>query len=196
MTLFCAHGRLLYFVHIPKTGGSSLGATIRNSGARRAFHHKSTLGFLGAPVQHMHADLYTKLIPKNFCQFTVAVVRDPVARMVSEYKYQQQLRRFTMPFEDWLDMVFAEYRKDPYCYQNHIRPQHEFIAPRVKMFRFENGLEAPLQFVCDKLKLQPEPLKSFKRSANPFVPSETAIARVQDFYAKDYEVLGYGADVA
>lgn len=191
MTLYRANGRVLHFVHIPKTGGSSLGTTIRNSGARRALHHKSDLGFLKMPVQHMHAHLYTRLIPKQFCNATIAVVRDPLARMMSEFKYQENLNRTRLSFDQWVEQVIGEYNEDPFCHQNHIRPQHEFIAPRTKVFRFEDGLEAPLNFACGILKLSPNPLEQLKRSSRTFEPPAATKKIIRDFYARDYEVLGY-----
>ena len=191
MTLFRANGRSLYFAHIPKTGGSSLGTTIHKSGAKRALHHKSNLEFTKAPMQHMHAYLYTRLIPKEFCDYTIAVVRDPAKRMMSEYKYQIALERTSDPFDAWLDQMLSDFERDPFCHQNHIRPQHEFIAPRTKVFRFEDGLEKPLNFACDKLKLKPAEMNSLKRSKTSFEPSAEALAKIRAFYARDYDLFGY-----
>ena len=37
-----------------------------------------------------------------------------------------------MSFDDWISYVFEAYKRNPYFLANHIRPQHEFIGPKIK----------------------------------------------------------------
>ena len=78
-----------------------------------------------------------------------AVVRDPVARMASEYRWQRRGRRgrrlgkllACLPFGIWLRLMLAMAARHPHAMDNHLRPQSDFIPEGATVFRFEAGLQ-------------------------------------------------------
>lgn len=78
-----------------------------------------------------------------------AVVRDPVARMASEHRWQRRRRRGThvgralamLPFPIWLRLMLALADRHPYAFDNHFRAQSDFIPDGAQVFRLEDGLE-------------------------------------------------------
>lgn len=90
------------------------------------------------PPQHLTADDLSNLLPK----YTFAMVRDPLKRIVSEYKYQTGRTRVShISFSNWLRIVLYTTALDPRAYDNHIRPQSDLIPEGAEIFRLEDGLD-------------------------------------------------------
>ncbi len=156
MTLLSANGKLFYFAHIPKTGGSSVETAMRKAGARRALHFHKRLDFVRCNLQHMHAELFDTFVPPKFYNKGFCVIRHPIARLVSEYRWRQTLDQASLPFDPWVRRQIAAYAQNPYVLDNHMRPQHEFIGKKIKVFRFEDGIDVILgRFGHDRPYPQP-----------------------------------------
>jgi hypothetical protein len=120
------------------------------------------------------------------------VVRDPVARMVSEYRYQRS-GRLTGPFgrpvrglgfSAWLRLMFAMADRNPYTHDNHFRPQVEFMPPDgVTVFRLEDGLAPVLGWLAE-IAGEPAPEAAphdLKTSGGPHaIPSAPDKAMIQN----------------
>ena len=85
MPLARINGKLIYFAHIPKTGGSSVEAYLEAKG-KMALFHKHTLEWSRCTVQHAERRIFHNLLGDGFCDAGFTVVRDPKARLVSEYR--------------------------------------------------------------------------------------------------------------
>lgn len=105
------------FVHINKTGGSSI---------ERA---------LGAPFQHLTAlELREHLGDRRWAdRFSFGFVRNPWDRVVSHYHYrvktnQTRLGERTVPFDEWVIRAYGE--RDPAYYDQPkmFMPQHEWLC--------------------------------------------------------------------
>jgi len=171
------NGVIVYFAHVPKTGGSSIEAYLRSKG-RVGLLQKETLGWSRCTAQHIERRIYAELMLDTFADTGFAVVRDPLERLKSEYRYRvdlsggkrngdatsarRKLRRIlktmvfrtgcgvpagVLTFEEWVSQVFAAYPQNNYINDNHIRPQSEFIDPAHKLFRFEDGLDAVFDWI-------------------------------------------------
>lgn len=78
-----------------------------------------------------------------------ALVRDPVDRMVSEYRFQREKRRGSrfgrylarLPFSLWLRLMLHLVRLNPYAFDNHLRPQSDFVPDGAAIFRLEDGMK-------------------------------------------------------
>lgn len=79
---------VIFFAHIPKTGGSSLEHWLAGRGQLRLRGRTPLPGGRCTP-QHMHAADYAPLLEGQLIDAEFAVLRDPVARMVSEYRYRR-----------------------------------------------------------------------------------------------------------
>ncbi|MHC0054799.1 sulfotransferase family 2 domain-containing protein [Actibacterium sp. D379-3] len=148
---------LLFYAHVPKTGGSSVEAYLQAKG-RLALLDEGLSDWNRSTPQHLHRAVYQRLVPREFYDHGFATLRDPLARLISEYRYRsktykpfkQSLHRLIAPagvkraeatritvgrgkivadFDRWVPRIFRAYAKDPYLLDNHIRPQVEFVAP-------------------------------------------------------------------
>jgi len=137
MPLLKYNNRNLFFVHIPKTGGSSLylsGNTVKPGVSAELF---ATSGSSPCTPQHYHIKLLNEKFPSYKKNNPFTIIRDPWSRTCSEYAWQ--LCRENLPiswnqFESWLNAMLERYSIDPYIADNHIRPQCHFTNNTVKIF--------------------------------------------------------------
>lgn len=159
--------RLIWFAHCPKAGGTSV--------------ERILVDHFGDAVGHLHWgwDLWWKgggwrrANPPNSPQHLIwedaeralprapdlvfALVRNPVARLVSEYRYQRRLRRGTrlgrmlayLPFPLWIRLMLQVARVNPYAFDNHLRPQCDFIPNHAAVFQLEDGMEPVGAWLAD-----------------------------------------------
>lgn len=205
--------RLIWFAHVPKAGGTSV--------------EKAMVARWGDRVGHLHWgwDLWWKnggwrlADPPNSPQHLVwadaqnalprapdavfALVRDPVARMVSEYRYQRRHRRGTragralayLPFSLWLRLMLAMARQNPHCFDNHFRPQSDFVPTGAQVFRLEDGLEAPLAWlgVMGRAEFLTKPPHQLKSGEGPVTVTPADAALIGTVFARDYTRFGYSS---
>ncbi|MEO1606435.1 MAG: hypothetical protein AAFU34_14040 [Pseudomonadota bacterium] len=201
---------LIWFAHCPKAGGTSV--------------EQALVARFGGAVGHLHWgwDLWWRqggwrvADPPNSPQHLIwhdalaqlprapdavfAVVRDPVARMASEHRWQRRGRRGTrmgkalahLPFPIWLRLMLAVARRNPYAFDNHFRPQAEFVPDGAVVFRLEAGLApvgAWLDQVAGSADGAPIPHAIPSGAAGRIGTAEAAlIART---FAEDYRRFGY-----
>ena len=132
-------GKVL-FIHIPKTGGSTICSEL-------ARHHQISMitrspwpGYDCTP-QHLHAGPLTELFQPAALAYVFTVVRHPVDRIRSEYNWNQRNRAVKMPFWLWLRKKLFQVRMSPYLDDNHWRSQAEFLCLDTEVFRLEDGLD-------------------------------------------------------
>ncbi|MBY6127059.1 sulfotransferase family 2 domain-containing protein [Roseovarius atlanticus] len=198
MPLFRFDDTLILFIHVPKTGGTSVEQALRAMGGRAALLCNTTDGYARCTPQHMQAEILSAFVPEGFYDMRFAVIREPQSRLVSEYKMRRAGRKLRgMPllsFTDWVDQTFRRYERNPYVFDNHIRPQTELIPEHTQIFRLEDGLEVALAHVARRLGRAAPALDRVRPGApDPVeIPPATA-ARVAAFYRADYDRFGYGA---
>lgn len=212
-------GRILFFVHIPKTGGTSVEAYLRAKGALAL--HGTRADWSRCTPQHMHRELYAELVPPGFYDRGFAILRDPKARLVSEFRMRAEpLRPKFRPlgalrlarnraagrptygvrigrrlefldFDAWVPRVFAAYRRDPYLKDNHIRPQAEFVDPAHRLFRLEDGMGAVFAWIDAETGTPPAPGDFHERRSEPLpvACAPETEALIRDFYAADYALI-------
>lgn len=191
MPLYRIRDKLVLFVHIPKTGGTSIEAALESLGEGCMFG--KIKGF-PAPTQHFHAAIYEQLVPVAFCDLAFTVVRNPYARLISEFRYQaKDGKTRDSDLNSWITRTLDRYQKDQYVRHNHVRPQVEFVVPGLQVFRFEDGLEACWREIERLCEVQPSAsLASEKRfPKSPLTISRATLERVARFYAEDFERFGY-----
>ena len=205
--------RLIWFAHCPKAGGTSV--------------EQVMVARWGEAVGHLHWgwDLWWRrggwrvADPPNSPQHLIwsdakaqlsrspdaifALVRDPAARMASEYRWQRQRRRGTwagkvlahLPFSLWLRVMLAVVARNPHAFDNHLRPQSDFIPEGAQVFRLEDGLDKALHWLAetagDPVAPPPAPKAIATRTRTDLTPSDRA--RIAQAFAKDYARFGYVA---
>lgn len=202
---------LLYFAHVPKTGGTSVEEyLIRNYGALDLIDrgwHEARLRGERADARFQCSDQHLVWEDALTClpqppDMVFGVVRDPVKRLISEYRFQihyrPKLRWLTrLGFSAWLAAMLRAARRDPYICDNHIRPQTDFLPSEAKVFRLEEGLSALPGWVADQVGPPAVGLemhhsqKAPEEQARPIVPSRRALKAIKTFYAVDYARFGY-----
>ena len=199
--------RAVLFIHVPKTGGSTIERLFTDSGWQMHFRgtrktEPDLFRFYRCSPQHHHAALLRELFAIGRFELSAAIVRDPIARFRSEFA----MRNSELEHGDaasvsaWTDRVLARYERNPYALDNHLRPQTEFLLPGTATYRLEDGLEAMVSDLNERYDLGltaeiSHRLRSGKKglpSSKVDVPDEV-VARLHEFYAADFEQLGYPA---
>ena len=196
--------RTFLFIHIPKTGGTTIEKFFQSIGLKP----------YGVPENYWFVRQYMRVPPAHFDIkildtlfsldkiYSFAVVRDPLDRSISDFKWARSKSPSAeifknMGFEEFISYAWDRYKNDEYFLANHIKPQSLFISEKVtKVFRFEDGLEKAVLSVLSSLGLELKihlKLPTLNKSAGtaPNV-SERAKALVRDMYKSDYENFGYG----
>ena len=140
-----------YFIHIPKTGGSSLEKCMTDHGHKMLlFNDKDQVRVNGHSPQHMtYREIRNAGFGSDVQYFTI--LRNPVDRVYSEFhylkKYKQEEFKFR-GFDDFLDLFLDETNED--LFDNHNVSSYNFlvdtnnkIPEEIKIFDFFDaaGLE-------------------------------------------------------
>ena len=205
-------GQLIWFAHCPKAGGTSV--------------ERFMVDHFGPAVGHLHWgwDLWWKgggwrqaeppCSPQHLIwedalgalpakpDLVFALVRDPLSRLISEYRYQRRARRGTragrwltyLPFSTWVRLMLRVAEKNPYAFDNHLRPQWEFVPDGAKVFRLEEGI-APVLAWLSELTGAAEteaPPHILAAGAGPQIRLYSEdIALISKAFSGDYERFGY-----
>ena len=187
-------GKLVFFAHIPKTGGSSIEEWLGQVGLL-GLRHNGAIERMGCAPQHMHAALFESLFKGAFVDARFAVLRDPVDRLVSEYRYrrgqvERKGKRQMPSLGAWVDRAFRLYADNPYFLDNHIRPQAEFVSDDMTLFRFEDGLEVVTAWLEALTGVKGPKLTHMLPATGSAVdvPAELR-AKIEAFYTADYALV-------
>jgi hypothetical protein len=178
------------FVHINKTGGSSIEKA------------------LGLPFQHRTAREIHDLIGAKRWQsrFSFTFIRNPWDKVASHYHYrvktnQTGLRDQPIPFAEWVRLAYGENARPYYDNPKMFMPQMDWIAGQDGRImvdfvgRFES-LHADFKVVCDKVGIEATlpHLKQTKRSDYRKYYDDATAAIVAHWFAKDIDVFSYRFD--
>jgi len=202
------NGARVLFVHIPKTGGSSVKKYMRESGWTEAEIAPKSYENIrhGRGVQYGHATWEVHEKWGHF-DYRFTVVRDPVDRFKSEIFHmwsdaqtKKVIRDLFGGYPCWLitDNVLQEFinkvKKDPQIFGNHIRPQSDFLKPdsSVNVFRFPESItEVPITLnAIFGTPLVGNSVDHLKRGGPlKFKPSFTKTQKhiIKDYYKEDYK---------
>jgi hypothetical protein len=141
--------------------------------------------------------------PPGFFDASFALVRHPVARIVSAYHFDLRTRSATgsaPSFSDWLSTALADLAADPFTRDMHLRPQVDFLPhPDIRLFPLEEGM-APVIDWLDTQSGQSAPDLEVPHSNRGKVDASDAaarlvtapdLARIGQVYRVDFERLGY-----
>lgn len=158
MPLFKTGNKLVYFAHVPKCAGTAMEDYIVERFGNVAFLDRYYLSqpesgrWSRSSPQHIDAASLQRLIPHQFFDAVFAIVRHPVGRVFSVYRYQRNVER-SIPehwaFSDWLGSLAGRHRDNPYAYDNHTRPMAELIPEGARVFHLEDGLDEVVSWLDD-----------------------------------------------
>lgn len=167
---------VLYFVHIPKTGGSSVEAYLAAKGPL-ALRHNRRADWSKTTPQHMPAHVFSTYVPDVFYDHSFVILRDPVARLLSTFRmradhdhvwknpvnwlfwvwgrvrgrtvYSIGLWKFklSVDVDTWVALVLRLRRRWPYLYDGHLLAQTDYLLPGQTVFLFEEGLQPVFRWI-------------------------------------------------
>lgn len=196
MPLFTRQDASVFYIHVPKTAGTSIEQFFVANGFAAEYLDtggaKSMNGFRRCPPQHMHGEQILAILRPSRCGYVFATVREPLARIVSEYRMRARGHADFPRLPAWLDQSLKRYQEDRYVLENHLRPQVEFLIPGCDVFRQEDGI-GPHLVACIEGQLK----TTFERRQFAHKRPETQVevpaedvdairARVRAAYWQDY----------
>ncbi len=214
MPIYQHDGALHYFAHVPKAGGRSVEDYLRRRFGVLSMiddgHHdrdrRST--WLRTTPQHVAVKDLEVLFSIDWFASIFAVVRHPIARLVSAFNFQSTVWRqipVGMSFAEWFDEYRALSRIYPYYYDNHLRPQVDFVPEGARVFRLEDGLDTLVEWL-DQVTGSTAPGLDISH-VNASRPArgagyrteplpQDALGAIAEHYAADFERFGYAPDAA
>lgn len=212
MPIIRTHSELIFFAHVPKCAGSAIEDYLRARFSMIAFEDN---GYMRQPMerrwnksspQHIDLDALNRLFPQGFFDHSFAVVRHPVARIVSAYHFQHEVERSipeTTSFVDWLRLIQDEADQRPFQYDNHVRPMTDLVPDDAQVFYLEHGLDAVIPWL-DTITGDTSGPRAFthknKRGAYArttsaqIAPDDEALALIEEIYGADFDRFGYKID--
>jgi len=208
--VFTFQNKTCLFVHIPKAAGTAFENALVENGWTKHFSvnglSPERVSFMKVTPQHFHARLLEAVFHFEAFDEIIVIVRDPVARMKSEFYWQEASGQTNLAAETWIEDAFDSYAADPGCFDNHLRPQTEFIPSTgpVRVFKLEdNGVSGALDAVLSHSR-QSLPKRMFKKGLRSRKRSKMSSYRpdveavfakrspdIRTFYSHDCEELGY-----
>lgn len=194
--IFEISGKRILFIHVPKTGGTSLSAALEKFGTitfDRGFRENKKK----VSERHAHEALIHSNITNTRFDYVFMITRNPVDRIISEYRYQCRKpglhRSKVLGFGLWLDYSLYRTKKNRGYRDNHFRPQSEFATLGCEIFRLEDGLECAINCINQKLGLSIE-LPPERMNVSPeydIKVKKLHIEKIHSFYASDYLAYNY-----
>ncbi len=216
MPVLTANGRRVLYIHVPKTGGTSVDELLGSYGGQLTGHAATRARGLPCTPQHFHGDLLRQVYgtgdDRHDFDFVFMTVRDPIDRLLSEFRHQRTRGRKRATryaggrarpplaalagFGLWVDYALGRTRRDRYFSDNHLRPQSEFRIWDPETFRLEDGLVEVKQRLDSVFGLegtlpsQPR-MTSTDRSGSRSDLRGSRLDRARDFYLEDFANFGY-----
>jgi hypothetical protein len=207
----------ILYIHIPKAGGGSIEEFLEKNRFKRTIWTAKPWKFSKCSAQHMHAELLNTFLHLEKIDYIFATIRNPVHRMISEYKWRIKRDIASNGFNDWYEEARKNYQADNFYADNHMRPMHQFITSECIVFKLEDGFSSiPLsiekalskkkkefQFSCKNIQNQKKELHQQRMLEEPKLitryksikPSEKTVSMIIDDYIADFEIFNYSTDL-
>ena len=187
-----SHDFKTIFIHIPKTGGTSIEYSLCNVKEKvQRWKHK--------PDHSVAKDYFIDNPGEYWGYHKVTVVRDPVEREASLYKFMAGTRNFKgHTFLDYLNNL----NKDKSFYARKGRRLMNLYSDQVDYIMFGNqicidqiirfeDLQGGYDLLCEKIKKEKSILPHARKTKRVVTPNAEEIALIKEVRKRDYEMLGY-----
>lgn len=209
MPFFRASGKLVYYAHVPKCGGSSIAYYAADRFGTLAFHEQryrtrpEAERWTRTSPQHVDVLTMERLLPPSMFDAIFAVVRHPVQRLISIYHFQVEIELSIpadMDFSSWLAELRPNDPDQPFAYDNHACPMTQIVPDGATVFHLEHGLDALVgwfDLVAGNTNgpraILPENRRGdYGKSQGPRTKASTTdLARIGELYAADFVRFGY-----
>lgn len=176
----------LVFIHIPKTGGTSIEEFFRENGGCLYWERKKQ--YNGHSIQHCTYQELKELglVPEGYRIFTV--IRHPYERFLSDYNYYRTLDRFDGDILSFAKKFFGE----PEGFDNHNKSIFHFlevngkIPSEIDIIRIENLDKDLLEKFGIRLEKKMNVSGKFET-----IPSQEVKDLIYQNWKEDFETLNY-----
>lgn len=205
MPIFQKDGKTILFVHVPKAGGTYIEELFRKNGfSVDLFDNRREINpYRVCSPQHYHAEIINKILVVDRFDYVFMTVRHPVSRFVSEFRMRCMKRLYPLDINAWADSVMQRYVEDEYMYDNHIRPQSEFVLKNIDIYKQDMGFGEEFGLLLEEkigIKLRERAINKVRvrevsdyKSSNE-VLSEDNLQRIRMFYAMDFARFNYNLE--
>lgn len=202
MPVYRIGGKNVLFIHVPKTAGMAIGAHLGSFGPAVFEERVAFRGGTFGP-RHQPASVLKSVYFPEMIDYAFMVVRHPVARLVSEYRYQRrhgtfQFSRLRMfGFDAWLRYALFRLKSNPNWRVGHFRPQGLYECFESEVFRYEDGLDKVSERVSvfTGVAISDRPAPTNVSKVRPVNISQASLDLIADYYSSDFEKYGYTIDV-
>ena len=188
--------KLILFIHVPRTGGSTVEHYLGEVGTV-FFKSTADTSLMRVTVQHLHRNDLNAIFPPHTFDYAFMFVRNPFDRLRSVYTYQKSARPMEriIPFAPWLRLALMRRKWKPYYRDNHLRPQVEFEAFNAEVFRLEDGISQAFGRLNELFGIGKPPVIDVLNSRSEPLPELTAsdMRLIRNVYREDFERYGYDA---
>ena len=147
-------------IHIPKCGGTAVENYFKSIGAQINLkgEFKELKGIVKCETQHFTIDILEKIIHWDSLNTSFAIIRNPYARLASEYRYRKGQIALVSEAErhgitkirydnikDWTHKVLDLYLEDNSVLSNHIRPLSDFLSHNIPYLPIRIRLDSIIQ---------------------------------------------------
>jgi hypothetical protein len=196
MPLFQKNGKTVLFVHIPKTGGTSI-EDLLSSYTDMIFYSRIVPSNLKVCPQHLPFRDLRLLLGSGYWDWSFSIVRNPYDKLESEFCFRNDVgdHRYgqQIDFSTWIIESLTRVAENPCFWDNHFRPQTDFLDSDVTIFKYEDGLDDVISEAAQILDVEiTQTLESKNSSKRQNISwSLDALTLVNSFYSNDFEQLGY-----
>lgn len=199
MPVFQKDSKRVLFVHVPKAGGTTVEQFFLANGWRMSLFDSGEEENTLNPVrrcspQHLHFETLQSIFRLANFNFVFCIVRHPMSRIISEYRWRRQNFGLQKSFDEWFDFALDCYSKDHFSLDNHIRPQFQFVGPGVQIFKLEDGIDNCISDLINREILSAAinmPRRAMVSSGELVEPGPQAVDKIMRFYAQDFQQFGY-----
>ena len=210
MPIFRYRDKLILFSHIPKCAGQSVENYCKKIGMKIAFldnqfNKSSSLSWCINSPQHITGFALSRLFTNDFFDFSFAVVRNPIDRLRSAFKFQKYKERKikkNLTLSNFIRSDLELSSRYIGYFDNHFLPQVDLLMNKnsYKIFKLEEGLLEVKKYIDDifltsNLNINMEHINSSKFDPN-FIDEDNYIDDlsfeiIYSVYKKDFESFGY-----
>lgn len=196
MPIFKIGNKTVLFIHIPKTGGTTIGNWLMKKGEVSFLSPNRPPAFGCCPQHFTHSD-FMFLFKRKSWDYAFTIVRDPYERMESEYFFfaDPLAGKFGIApdFSVWMLEQLTICGRNPLHRDNHVRCQLDFVDEGMDIFKYENGLESIAEHISRAIGLGNDFSNQRINAGNrrPLSWTAQALESFNQFYQADFVKFGY-----
>lgn len=186
------NNRRILFIHIPKTGGSSIEKWLQQHGKVR-FLDPYPRPITRVSPQHFPISDIARIFSSDWWSWAFTVVRNPYDRIESEYFYQRSLHKKISDFSTWVEDSLEILEDDPFYLDNHLRSQVYFLDGSVNYFKYEDGYKYIFNRLSSVIGVPPpiSEIREMKGERFPITWTANTRRRFNEIYETDFRAFNY-----